>query len=520
MLLHDLVSCSSDLTRTRSRTAKRERLRACLLRCEPDELALVVNYLSGILPQGKIGLGPAIFKRLQPAKAPSQAQLKLSTVDRCFSAIGDSTGPGSQKTRLSLLEDLFARATAAEQDFLQRLVLGALRQGALEAALIDGIAAANALPEAAVRRAVMLAGAAAPVAVAAQQHGQQGLDQFQLTPLQPVRPMLAQPAARVDDALAQFAVTQLDVKLDGARIQVHRAGDTVRVYSRQLNEVGWSLPEVHEAVQRMQPGDFILDGEVLALQGDGRPQPFQVTMRRFGRRSQLEEMRRRIPLSCYFFDCLYWRESLIDRPLRERREQLEQLVGAQAVVPGLLTGVPEQARDFLTQALEQGHEGLMAKNPASTYMAGNRGGDWLKIKQAHTLDLVVLGAEWGSGRRSGWLSNLHLGARDEDGNFVMLGKTFKGLTDKLLRWQTKALLERERARDEQTVYVHPDLVVEIALNDIQASPHYPAGLALRFARVKAYRADKTPAQADTLTTVQQLYEWQTGQAAPAIRRSA
>jgi DNA ligase-1 len=360
----------------------------------------------------------------------------------------------------------------------------------------------------------MLSGSPSTVAIAARQDGLAGLEQFRLLPMNPVRPMLAQPAETMDEALESLGQAALEYKLDGARVQVHRVGREVKIYSRQLNEVTGSLPEVVEAVARMPGDELILDGEVLALRDDGRPHPFQVTMRRFGRKSKVEELRASLPLSVFFFDCLFRDRELIDAPFASRREQLLDLAGARQVVPAKVTADPAEAADFLTGALEAGHEGLMAKSPESVYAAGNRGADWLKVKQAHTLDLVVLAAEWGSGRRRGWLSNLHLGARSDDGGFVMLGKTFKGLTDRLLRWQTEQLLAREIGREDQVVHVRPELVVEIALNDVQASPQYPAGLALRFARVKRYRGDKAAAEADTIETVRRLYARQTGLDAP------
>jgi DNA ligase-1 len=288
----------------------------------------------------------------------------------------------------------------------------------------------------------------------------------------------------------------------------------VRIFSRQLNDVTASLPEVVESIKALPGRSLIVDGEVLALRSDGRPHPFQVTMRRFGRTSGVAAMREKIPLTACFFDCLYRDSELIDQPLSERRRTLVDLAGPDLVVPGRFTDDPLEASAFLRSALEAGHEGIMAKAPASVYAAGNRGADWLKVKQVHTLDLVVLAAEWGSGRRSGWLSNLHLGARAEDGSFVMLGKTFKGLTDKRLEWQTRELLAREIGREAQVVHVKPELVVEIAVNDLQASPHYPAGLALRFARVKRYRRDKRASEADRIETVQRLYSDQTGLDAP------
>ena len=516
MLLNELVQTSNEVAGTRSRLKKRDFLSACLRAAAPGELALVVDYLAGNLPQGRIGLGPSIFRDLDAGAPASAASLTVREADGAFTEIAGIAGAGSKKVRLDVLGRLFARATSEERDFLVRLVLGELRQGALEAALIDGIAAAADIPEAAVRRAVMLAGSPSAVALAAMNDGVTGLEQFRLVPMHPVRPMLAQPAESMADAMSALGEAALDYKLDGARVQIHRVGADVKIYSRQLNEVTESLPEVVEAVAAMPSDELILDGEVLALRDDGRPHPFQVTMRRFGRKSNVDEMRSSLPLSVFFFDLLYRNGELIDLPFAARREQMLDVAGSELVVPGIVTDDTAEATAFLTGALEAGHEGIMAKSPASVYAAGNRGADWLKIKQAHTLDLVVLAAEWGSGRRKGWLSNLHLGARGTNGTFVMLGKTFKGLTDKTLGWQTEQLLARELGREDHVVHVKPELVVEIAVNDIQASPHYPAGLALRFARVKRYRDDKVPAEADTIETVQALYSQQTGLDAPAV----
>jgi len=514
MLLNELVSTSRAVAATRSRLNKRELLQDCLRAATPDELPLVVDYLAGQLPQGKVGLGPALFKDLAPGEPASRATLALRFVDETLSDIGAISGTGSRQARLDALGGLFARATGDERDFLRRLILGELRQGALEAALADGIAAAAGVSDAAVRRAVMLAGSLSPVAVAAMGEGEAGLARFRLKPMGPVRPMLAQPAETMGGALDALGEAALEYKLDGARVQVHRLGQEVKIFSRQLNDVTTGLPEVVEAVQALPADALVLDGEVLALRDDGRPHPFQVTMRRFGRRSDVAEARKKLPLSVFFFDCLYRDEALIDAGFSERRAQLLDLADEAQVVPGKVTSDEREAAAFLTGALEAGHEGVMAKAPGSPYAAGNRGADWLKIKQAHTLDLVVLAAEWGSGRREGWLSNLHLGARDPEGAFIMLGKTFKGLTDRLLKWQTRELLARELGREAHVVHVKPELVVEIAVNDIQASPQYPAGLALRFARVKRYRRDKPAAEADTIQTVRDLYTRQTGLDAP------
>ena len=515
MPLSQLVAASSDVAGTRSRLKKRDYLAAILRVAAPDEIALVVNYLGGALPQGRIGLGPAIVRDLAAEPVASDPSLSIAEVDDTFTHVAGISGKGSQQARRDAVGKLFSRATREERDFLIRLVLGEMRQGALEGVLVDGIAAAADIPVDDIRRAVMLASDPAPVAVAALTEGVSALAQFRLTPMSPVKPMLAQPADDVDDAMQSLGDAALDVKLDGARVQIHRVGNDVRIFSRRLNDVTASLPEVVDTVLAQPADSLILDGEVIALREDGHPHPFQVTMRRFGRKSDVDKMRASLPLDVFVFDCLH-RDGidLIDRPLAERSEHLTGALDRDLLVPRTITDSVEQAKAFLADALAAGHEGIMAKSLQSPYAAGNRGADWLKIKQAHTLDLVVLAAEWGSGRRKGWLSNLHLGARDPDDNtFVMLGKTFKGLTDKILDWQTKKLLSLEIGREDYVVHVRPELVVEIAVNEIQASPIYPAGMALRFARVKRYRDDKTAAEADTIGTVRDIFAAQGGAAA-------
>jgi DNA ligase-1 len=402
------------------------------------------------------------------------------------------------------------RASREEQVFLQRLLLGELRQGALEGVMVEAIAKAAEQPIDAVRRAVMLSGEPAAVAAAALLQGQVGLAGFSLQLFRPVKPMLAQPAAGTGQVLASFGQAALEYKLDGARVQVHKQRDEVRVYTRQLNEVTASVPELVETIRRLACDSLILDGETLALDSSGRPLPFQVSMQRFGRRLQLAQMRVRIPLSAFYFDCLHLDGmDLIDQPATQRSLALTEALPDENIIPRLVTGHRDEAEAFLRQALAAGHEGIMAKSLHAVYRAGDRGADWFKLKPVHTLDLVVLAAEWGSGRRQGKLSNLHLGARDVETNrYVMLGKTFKGLTDKLLAWQTQALLAREIGREDHIVHVRPELVVEVAFNELQRSSQYPAGMALRFARVKRYRPDKTAAQADTLERVRNIFDAQ------------
>jgi len=384
--------------------------------------------------------------------------------------------------------------------------------------MLDAIAQAAALPAADVRRAAMYAGGLPAVAKGALAEGAKGLAAFSIQLLQPVQPMLAQPAEDIRAALAQLGVAAFDWKLDGARVQVHKAGDEVRVFTRSLNDVTGAVPEVVEAVRPLAARELILDGEAIALAPSGAPHPFQVTMRRFGRKLDVEAMRGELPLSVFFFDCLRRdAEDLVDRPARERFDALAAALPSGLVIPRLVTGDPAAAEAFFEDAVGRGHEGVIAKALDAPYEAGRRGSTWLKLKRAQTLDLVVLAAEWGHGRRNGWLSNLHLGALDPArGEFVMLGKTFKGLTDEILAWQTEAFLARAIARDAYTVYVRPEIVVEIEFNELQASPQYPGGLALRFARVKRYRPDKRPDEADTIETVRAIYAAQTRPAAAAL----
>jgi DNA ligase-1 len=369
--------------------------------------------------------------------------------------------------------------------------------------MADAVAQAADVPATEVRRALMLAGDLGPVATAALTAGSEGLADFHLTLLRPIGPMLAQPASDIASALGRFGEAAVEWKLDGARLQVHVHGDEVRAYTRNLADVTDRVPEVVETLRGLSIGAAILDGEVIALDEEARPRPFQVTMSRFGSRRAVDALSRSVPLSPFFFDCLHMGgDDMLDRPARERFAALAERFPEELLVPRIETGDGEQAERFLADALAQGHEGVMVKALDAPYEAGRRGGSWLKVKPSHTLDLVVLAAEWGHGRRQGWLSNIHLGARDEEGGgFVMLGKTFKGMTDEMLGWQTERLLELETSRDARTVYVRPELVVEVAFDGLQQSSRYPGGLALRFARVKGYRPEKSAAEVDTIQTV-------------------
>jgi DNA ligase-1 len=520
MLLAELVATSAAVAEASSRLVKISRLAELLRRATRAEVETAIAFLSGELRQGRIGIGPAAIREARPAVSADSPTLHLLEVDAAFERISTITGRGSGDDRMRVLRELLTRAAAAEQDFLIRLLFGELRQGALEGVLVEAVARAGNLPSAAVRRAVMMAGALAPVAHAALVEGEGGLSRFVVQIFRPVQPMLAQTAAGVDDALGDLNEdVALEWKLDGARTQVHKAGDEIKVFSRNLRDVTFAVPEVVEAARKLAVNEVILDGEVIALRPDGTPQTFQQTMQRFGRKLDVDRLRGEIPLTPFFFDCLYADgTSLIDRPQAERFQLLGDIAPS-AVVPSTVRPTREEAARFVEETLRRGHEGVMVKALASAYAAGRRGQQWLKIKVARTLDLVVLAAEWGHGRRRGWLSNLHLGARDPvSGGFVMLGKTFKGMTDQMLAWQTGKLLQLEIARDDYTVYVRPELVVEIAFNDLQESPHYPGGLALRFARVKSYRLDKPSAEADTIETVRGIYRQSTGLEPPVRAR--
>jgi DNA ligase-1 len=516
MLLHDIVSTSQKVAATRSRLAKVEHLARCLRRLAPEELEAGGCYLSGVTRQGRIGIGGAALRDAMPGSAASTPRLHIAEVDETLARIAQTSGAGSTARRLQLLGSLLAGGTRAEQDFLVRLLIGELRQGALEGLMVEAVAQAAQVPAEQVRRAAMVAGDVTAVAAAALTAGTDGLRRFSIRLLEPVRPMLAQTSEDVPDALAHLGRAAVEFKLDGARVQVHKAGGQVRVFSRRMNDVTPAVPELVEAVRALPARKLILDGEALAMRPDGRPRPFQVTMRRFGRRLDVERMREALPLSVYFFDCLYLDGSdLTGEPAARRFRAASETLPASLIIPRIETVEPDEAASFLDEALRRGHEGVMAKSLEAVYEAGNRGSTWLKIKPAHTLDLVILAAEWGHGRRSGRLSNLHLGAREPaTGGFAMLGKTFKGLTDDMLQWQTHRLLELEVARDAYTVYVRPELVVEVAFNDIQDSPHYPAGMALRFARVKRYRTDKSAADADTVETVRAIHQGEVARARP------
>jgi DNA ligase-1 len=508
VLLVDVAAASAEVGATSSRLAKIARLAALLAAAGAEEVAVVVSWLSGELPQRQIGVGYAALRSL-PAPA-AQPSLTVLGVDATFTDIGQVAGKGSQTRRAEMLSALFAAATDAEQTFLRRLLGGELRQGALVGVMADAVAKAAGIPAATVRRAAMLGGDLPAVAAAALTGGEAALEQFTLWVGRPVGPMLAQTATGVSEALERLGGTALfEAKLDGARVQIHRAGDAVSIYTRSLDDVTARLPEVVEATLALPVTDLIADAEAIALRPDGRPHRFQVTASRFGKSVDIAKAREAQPLSVFVFDLLHVDGTdLLDQPASERVAALDAIVPEAHRVDRLITGDAHAAQRFLDVTLEAGHEGVMAKSLSAPYEAGRRGAGWLKVKPVHTLDLVVLAVEWGSGRRTGKLSNIHLGARDPaTGEFVMLGKTFKGMTDAMLEWQTQRFTElADGSTDGWVVKVRPEQVVEIAFDGVQGSSRYPGGMALRFARVLRYRPDKSPAEADTVDTVRAFYE--------------
>jgi DNA ligase-1 len=501
--LADLVATSTAVASTRARSAKVAALAELLRQLPPAEVAVVVGFLVGAPRQGRVGVGWALLGPtvdLAPAETPT---LSVADVDTAIDELQRTTGSGSTAARRRIVDDLFTRATPDESDFLRRLLIGDLRQGALEGVMTDAIAKAAGVPIAAVRRAAMLAGDLCRVAADALDGGEASLAAVGLEVLRPVLPMLAATSPTVAEALEANGPSSVEWKLDGARIQAHRSNDLVRLFTRNLNAVTDRLPGVVHVMRQLPVEQIILDGEVYgaAVSEDGAD-PFQETMSRFSRHEPDADG----ALHVRFFDVLHVDGSdVIDEPLERRLGVLAASVPEPYRVPGIVTTDADEAQTFADEALRLGHEGVMVKALDSRYEAGRRGSAWRKVKPVRTLDLVVLGAEWGHGRRRGWLSNLHLGARDaSSGEFVMVGKTFKGLTDALLTWQTEELLARESHREGITIFVRPELVVEIALDGAQRSPRYPGGVALRFARVKRYREDKSPAEADTIDAVRAL----------------
>jgi DNA ligase-1 len=522
MRLAELVETSHKVASTTARLDKMELLASLLRKAAPHEIEITTAYISGSPLEGRLGLGGASLVAARDIPPAVEPTLDLADVNEAFAAIRASSGPGAGKARAAALGTLLSRATSPEQNFLIRLIGGDLRQGALEGLLLDALARAAGIPAERIRRAAMVAGGLPPVARVALTEGEGGLQRFLIRPFQPLQPMLADSAADVGDALAALGDAALEFKLDGARIQVHKADDDVKVYSRNLRDVTVAVPEIVALARTLPAHELILDGEAIVLGPGGVPQPFQVTMRRFGRKLAAERLRHELPITPCFFDMLYLDgESLVDEPLSRRVELLVDRLPASSRVPRIVTADEAVAKAFMHEAFAAGHEGVMVKAVQGLYAAGRRGNAWIKVKDAHTLDLVILAAEWGSGRRRGLLSNLHLGARDEQhGGFIMLGKTFKGLTDEMLVWQTARLLELEIGRDDYTVFVRPELVVEVAFNDVQSSPHYPGGLALRFARVKRFRTDKAAADSDGFQAVARIHQTGLGRGRPQPNHSS
>jgi DNA ligase 1 len=510
-LLADLVATSQRVASTAGRRSKVQELTSLLKTLPAEEIEIAVSYLSGEIPQGKIGITAASLRTAAATAAVAQGHLSLADVNRSLDAIAALRGAGSAALRVQALQALFSRATPAEQQFLLRLLIGELRQGALAGLMLEAIATAAAIPAARVRQAAMYSNGLGTLARVALLDGESALASFRLELFKPASPMLADTAADPAQALTALGGEAVfEWKMDGARIQAHKVADEVRIYTRSLNEVTAAVPEIVDAVRALPATTLVLDGEAIAFDARERPHPFQITMRRFGRKLNVAALRTELPIRAFFFDCLHAHgRSIVDRPTRERFDALAEIVPASMRVPRLVTASPCEAAAFYDAAIAAGHEGLMAKSLDAPYEAGNRGSSWFKIKRAHTLDLVVLAAEWGHGRRAGKLSNLHLGALDPaSGHYVMLGKTFKGLTDVVLDWQTRQLLARETHRDPGTVYVRPELVVEIAFSDLQQSTRYPGGVALRLARVKRYRDDKRVDEADTLESVRAIQKLQ------------
>jgi DNA ligase-1 len=504
LLFHAVVDSSTRVSATSKRTEKVAVLADLFRAMGEVEVPIVVAMLSGEPRQGKIGIGYRAISQIDVPAAVAPF-VGVEDVDASLTAVAGVTGPGSQAVRRDLLIDLFQRCTVGEQDFLKRLLVGGIRQGALEGIMTDAVAKAADLPAAAVRRAAMMLPDLGRVAVVALTDGLEGLSRIRLEVLRPVQPMLAKTAPSAAEAITMEGLSSVEWKLDGVRIQVHRSGEEVKAFTRNLNDVTDRLDDVVRIVLGFSATRLVLDGEVMSLAVDGTPRPFVETMSRFGTEGRAEETDPVVP---FFFDVLHVDGiDLIDQPLADRQDVLDRVVPAEYLVPRTVTDQPAEAQRVLEEARRQGHEGIMVKRLDSLYEAGRRGATWLKVKPAYSLDLVVLAVEWGSGRRTGKLSNIHLGARDpSSGEFVMLGKTFKGMTDEMLEWQTSRFLELETHRTGHIVFMQPEQVVEVAFDGVQASSRYPGGMALRFARVKKYRPDKPASEADTIEAVRAIFD--------------
>ena len=511
MRLAELVALVGRLRATSKKTEKVAQIAALLQQAREREIELLALYLTGTLAQGRIGIGYRGLQAAMPSGPAIGEPLTLAGLDQALSELAKEQGQGSAERRARGLRALLERAEPPGREFLFALLTGEVRQGALDGLVLEAIAKAAALPAAEVRQASMFAPSIGALARAALEEGSAGLARFSLQLLSPVAPMLANPAEDAEEALERLGEAAFEYKVDGVRLQVHRAGDEVRVFTRHLQDITARVPEVVEWARALPVREALVEGEAIALRPDGRPRPFQETMRRLGRKLDVGAARARVPLSSFFFDLLHLggEGSLVALPYAERVERLTRIVAPDRLLPRVVTRDPGEAERFFDQAVAAGHEGLMAKSLAAPYAAGQRGFHWLKLKPHHTLDLVILAVERGSGRRTRWLSNLHLGARDEaSGQFVMLGKTFKGLTDDMLEWQTRELAKLQVESDGYLVRLRPEMVAEIAFSDVQESPRYPAGLALRLARVRRYRPEKPAAEADTLSAVRAIFERQ------------
>jgi ATP-dependent DNA ligase I len=534
VLLADVAAVSATVASTPARSAKIAAIADLLARAGPTDVPAAAAFLSGELLQRQIGVGyAALTGLLQSAEngnePPARPTLTLASVDAAFRAIGQIAGQGSAAARRALLGQLWRQATEGEREFLVRLLSGDLRQGALEGVMTEAVARAAGVPAADVRRAHQLAGflpvvaqaalgsgSAAPGTAARRESALAALRAVTLQVGRPIRPMLAASAPNVEAALGRVSPAALEWKIDGIRIQVHKNGDDVAIYTRTLDDITQRVPEIAALARSLRADRAVVDGEAVALRPDGRPHPFQVTSARTASQGDVEAAAAGTPLDAFFFDIVYLDgDDLTEAAGSDRFARLAEVVPPGSLIPRIVTGDVQAAGKFFADAVQAGHEGIVVKSLDGPYRAGRRGADWIKVKPRHTLDLVILAAEWGHGRRRGWLSNLHLGARDPadpDRGFVMLGKTFKGLTDRMLEWQTSRLLELAdppadpaSRREHGVVHVRPELVAEIAFDGVQASRRYPGGLALRFARVLRYREDKTPADADTIDTVRALW---------------
>ncbi|MFF5439433.1 ATP-dependent DNA ligase [Streptomyces achromogenes] len=500
MLLTRLAEVSREVAATAARSRKTALLAQLFREADAKDVPIVIPYLAGRLPQGRLGVGWKVLGR--PVPPAAEPTLTVREVDTRLGELGKVAGPGSQAERSRIVGELMGAATEAEQRFLLGLLSGEVRQGALDAVAVEGLAQATQADPADVRRAVMLAGSLQTVAEALLGEGPAALERFRLTVGRPVLPMLAHSASSVAEAVRKLGACAVEEKLDGIRVQVHRDGERVRIHTRTLDDITGRLPEVTAAALALPCEGFILDGEVISFDAAGRPRSFQETAGRVGSRSDVARAAEQVPVSPVFFDALAVDgRDLLDLPFAERHAELAGLVPEPMRVRRALVSGPgdlPEAERFLADTLARGHEGVVVKALDAPYSAGRRGASWLKVKPVHTLDLVVLAAEWGHGRRTGRLSNLHLGARTADGGFAMLGKTFKGMTDAMLAWQTERLGELAVEDDGRVVRVRPELVVEIAYDGLQRSTRYPAGVTLRFARVLRYREDKRPEEADTV----------------------